>query len=118
MITIHLNHIHFHAFHGLYEEEKILGNDYIIDASVHFKEKDLITSIDKTINYVSIYNIIKTRMEIPALLLETVVMDIGSEIYKHFPNIGSVKISIKKMHPPIAGIEGYVGVTWEKQFET
>ncbi len=117
MITIHLNDLRFYAFHGVYEEEKILGNEFVINAFVAFDEaQNIISSIQDTINYTSVYNIIKAVMSIPTSLLETVIMAIGNEIYNHFKFINYIKISIVKLHPPIEGIEGSVGVIWEKQF--
>lgn len=117
MITIHLRHLLFTAFHGIHDEEKILGNEYIVDCSVQLHEKvDVITHINETVNYVIIYDIIKHKMGIPTPLLETVVMETGNEILAHYPEVKSIKISIQKMHPPIEGIQGAAGVTWEKQF--
>ena len=117
MITVHLHQLLFNSFHGIHEEEKILGNDYVVDASVMFhEEQKVITSIHETINYAAIYNVIKERMSVPTLLLETVVMEIGNEIHTQFPQLKSINISIKKMHPPIEGIQGAAAITWEKQF--
>ena|ERR1035437_5322157 len=117
MITVHLHNLQFNSFHGIHEEEKILGNDYVIDAFVEFHEElEVITSIHDTINYVDIYNIIRERMSVPTPLLETVVMDIGNEIHNEFPQIMSINISLKKMFPPIEGIQGVAGVNWQKQF--
>src|ERR1035437_1914803 len=107
MITVHLHNLQFNSFHGIHEEEKILGNEYIIDASVEFHEElGVVTSIHDTINYVYIYNIIRERMNVPTPLLETVVMEIGNEIHNEFPQIRSINISLKKMFPPIEGIRG------------
>ena len=117
MITVHLHNLLFNSFHGIHEEEKILGNNYVIDASVEFHEElQVITSIHDTINYVDIYNIIRERMSVPTPLLETVVMEIGNEIHAEFPQIRSINISIKKMFPPIEGIAGAAGVNWQKQY--
>jgi dihydroneopterin aldolase len=117
MITVHLHNLHFNSFHGIHEEEKILGNEYLIDASVEFhEEKHVITSIHDTINYEDIYNIIKERMSVPTPLLETIVMEIGNEIHTEFPLVRSINISLKKMYPPIEGIEGAAGVSWQRQF--
>jgi 7,8-dihydroneopterin aldolase/epimerase/oxygenase len=117
MITVHLHNLLFNSFHGIHEEEKILGNDYIIDASVEFHEEEgIITSIHQTINYTDIYHIIRKRMSVPTFLLETVVMEIGNEIREEFPQLKSINISIKKMHPPIEGIQGAAGVNWQKRF--
>ncbi len=117
MIKVQLHQIKFHSFHGIHEEEKILGNDYVIDVSVEFHENTpVITSIHETINYAEIYRIIKMRMEIPTPLLETVLMEIGSEIHEQFPQLRSINISIKKVHPPIEGIEGSAVVGYHKEF--
>jgi dihydroneopterin aldolase len=117
MITVRLNNLHFNSFHGIHEEEKILGNEYIIDASVEFhEEREVITSIHDTINYEDIYNIIKERMSVPCPLLETVVMEIGNEIHNEYPQIRSINISLKKMYPPIEGMQGTAVVNWQKQF--
>lgn len=117
MIVVHLHDLHFNAFHGIYEEEKVLGTDYVIDASVEFhEEQQVIQSINDTINYVDIYNIIRERMSVPTPLLETVVMEIGNEIHNEFPQVRSINIYIKKMHPPIEGNQGAAGVNWQKQF--
>ncbi|MEO8764540.1 MAG: dihydroneopterin aldolase [Ginsengibacter sp.] len=117
MITVYLHNLQFNSFHGIHEEEKILGNEYLVDASVEFhEEKQVITSIHDTVNYVDIYNIIKERMGVPSPLLETVVMDIGNEIHSEFPQLRSISISLKKMHPPVEGIQGAAGVNWQRQF--
>lgn len=117
MITVKLQDLHFNAFHGVHEEERILGNDYVIDVSVEFhEEQPVIISIHNTINYTDLYNIIRERMSVPTPLLETVVMEIGNEIHNEFPEVRSINISIRKMHPPIEGMQGIAGVNWQKQF--
>src|SRR6185312_3224682 len=105
------------AFHGIYEEEKILGNQYIVNASVEFLEKDeVIEHINDTVNYAIIYNIIKKRMSIPTPLLETIVMEIGNEVHCEFPHLRSISLSLQKKHPPIEGMQGGAVVKWHKEF--
>ncbi len=117
MIKVQLHQLKFNSFHGIHEEEKILGNEYVIDASVEFHENaQVITSIHETVNYADIYKIIKMRMEIPTPLLETILMEAGNDIHSRFPQLRSINISIKKMHPPIEGIEGSAIVSYHKEF--
>lgn len=117
MITIHLEHLLFTAYHGIHKEEKILGNDYEVECKVEFHEGEkIIDHIDDTINYVEIYSIIQKRMKTATPLLETVIMEIGNEIFISFPQSKSIYISLTKLHPPIAGMQGSVGVTWNKHF--
>lgn len=117
MIKVQLHQLKFNSFHGIHEEEKILGNNYVIDASVELEENaHIITSIHDTISYADMYRIIKKRMEIPTPLLETILMEIGNEIHGRFPHLKSINISIQKMHPPIEGIEGSAVVSYHKEF--
>jgi len=117
MITIHLNNLIFYSFHGVHEEERILGNEYEVNAVIQFHEIDPeIDSLSQTINYVDIFEIIKNRMNIPTQLLETVVMDIGNTIHEKYNYVRSINISLTKNHPPIQQIQGSVGVSWHKEF--
>jgi 7,8-dihydroneopterin aldolase/epimerase/oxygenase len=117
MVKVQLKDLLFNAFHGIHEEEKILGNQYVVNASVEFRERDkVIEHINDTVNYTIIYNIIKKRMSIPTPLLETIVMEIGNEIHKEFPHLKSVSVSLQKMHPPIEGMQGGAVVCWTKEF--
>lgn len=116
MISIHLDNLKFYAFHGIHDEEKILGNEYELSAEIQFHENSEIHSIHQTINYVDVYDIIKKRMIIPSPLLETIIMDIGNMIKEKYNEVRSISIYLKKLHPPIEGIQGSVGVSWHKEF--
>lgn len=117
MITIHLYNLIFYSFHGVHEEEKLLGNEYEVNANVQFHEDHPeIHSLSQTINYAEVFEIIKSRMNIPTPLLETIVMDIGNTIHEKYNYVRHISISLKKKYPPIESIEGSVGVTWHKEF--
>ena len=117
MITIHLHKILFYSYHGVHDEEKIWGNEYELSADFQFhEEQGVIYSIHQTINYVDIYQIIQQRMSVPSPLLETIIMDIGTSIKKKYDKVRSISIHLKKVHPPVSGIQGSVGVRWEKEF--
>ena len=117
MITVQLHQLLFHAYHGVHEEEEVLGNDYMVDCSVEFYETaEVITHINDTVNYVLIYDIIKKRMSIPTQLLETIAMEIGNEIIREYKELKVIDITIRKLHPPIEGIRGSVGIAWNRKF--
>ncbi len=117
MITIHLHNLKFYGYHGVHDQEKILGNEYEINADVQFHEEhQMINSISETIDYSNLYEIIKQRMIVPTQLLETIIIDIGNTIHDRYNYVRSIKISLKKVHPPIATLQGSAGVTWHKEF--
>lgn len=111
---VHLHNLRFRSFHGLYEEERILGNDYELNLSAGFEPVQFpITGIDQTIDYTALYQLIKQRMSVPTPLLETVVTEIASEIQANYPAVSKISISLKKLFPPLNNFEGAVGVSFE-----
>ncbi len=116
MFTIHLTNLFFFSFHGIHEEERILGNEYELNVDIEFLEKEQVNNLNQTIDYVKVFEIIKQRMSIPTALLETVAQDLTQEIYTFDNKISLINISIKKSHPPIAGFKGTVGISYKKVF--
>ena len=117
MVRVQLHNLLFRAFHGIHDEEKILGNEYSVDATLEFHENsETIVHINDTIDYSKVYDIIKTRMQVPTPLLETIVMQTGNDIHNHFPDLKTISISIKKLNLPIEGMQGFAEVSWHKEF--
>jgi 7,8-dihydroneopterin aldolase/epimerase/oxygenase len=116
MITLQLHNLEFHAYHGLYEQENFIGNTFKIDADVVVEVEDQITKLNQTVNYATVYNIIKKRMLQPTPLLETVAQELTRGIHDIDSRIKSVSITIKKLSPPIENFQGTVGVSYKKEF--
>ncbi len=113
MLSIHLHNIILFAHHGLYEEEKILGNEFELNISIKHSPQHLpVKHISDTIDYVSVLALVKKRMSIPTPLLETVVTDIAQKILAQFSLAEEVWVSIRKMHPPVTQIQGSVGISF------
>lgn len=110
--SIHLNDLHFFAYHGLYKEEQVLGNEFEINLEIGFTPSAFpIVHIADTINYADVYALVKKRMQIPTPLLETIAGDIAAEILAQFSLADYVNISINKLKPPIAQFIGSLGVS-------
>ncbi|MBL0056818.1 MAG: dihydroneopterin aldolase [Chitinophagaceae bacterium] len=116
MLTVHLKNICFHAFHGLYEEERILGNEYEVNLSVELIEEPETETLDQTVDYVSLFTLVEKRMALPTPLLETVAQDLAEMIRLAFTHVRSISISIDKKNPPMAKFRGSVGVTYTRTF--
>ncbi len=113
MLSIQLNNLSFFAFHGLYEEEKLNGNDFIVNAVIYYQPEKLINQISDTIDYVSVYELIERRMQIATPLLETIVMELTLQIFDKFTLAESVAIELTKLKPPIHNFKGTVSVKYE-----
>lgn len=116
MYSIHLHYLEFFAFHGLYEEEKVVGNKFVVSVDVDFESTQTISSISETIDYTAIYEIVKSRMATPTNLIEIVAEDVIAAIHLKFPQVKQIKIFIQKSNPPIIGFKGNVGVSLQKNF--
>lgn len=59
-MRISLNKLLFVGYHGLYPEEKKLGNNYSVEIDIDFTPKQgVIDQLDQTIDYVHVYAIVK-----------------------------------------------------------
>lgn len=105
MVKIELIDLEFFAYHGVYEEEKKAGNNFLVNLMVagDFEEAVAADNLEKTINYEILNEIISAEMQIPANLLEHVAGRIKKAVAKQFPEIQSIEISIEKLNPPIKG---------------
>ena len=112
MFIIHLNNLKFYSYHGLHEEERIVGGEYEVNATVGFAGEEKIVSLHQTINYVSIFRVIKEHMDKPVPLLETLAQSIAEQIKLIDTQIQSIVIRIDKINPPIPSFIGKVGVTF------
>ena len=117
LLTISLNELHFFAYHGLYAEERKTGNEFEVNLAVSYQPSvKVITSIADTVNYASLYELLKVEMQQPRHLLETFLMEVTDSIHSSFLQIKSIEISITKLHPPIAKFTGTVGVKYSKSY--
>ncbi len=114
MLSIHLHNIQFFAYHGIHEEERILGNEFEVNITVKHSPKQLpVKHLPDTIDYISVYELVKKRMAIPTALLETLATDIAKQILVDFTLAEAVFISIRKRYPPVSQLRGSVGVSFE-----
>ena len=114
-MRISLNKLLFVGYHGLYPEEKKLGNNYSVEIDIDFTPKQgVIDQLDQTIDYVHVYAIVKKWMEIPTPLLETLVGKIADDILSSQALANTVFVKITKLHLPISSFEGNVSVKIEK----
>lgn len=116
MITVELINIRFHAYHGLYAEERKSGSDYEFNLSVNWEESNLVTDLSQTVNYARLHELVKEEMKIPRQLLETLLMELSERIHKEFPLVKEISMSLAKLNPPIVNFIGSTSVTYRKQF--
>uniref|UniRef100_A0ACD6AKY4 Uncharacterized protein n=1 Tax=Avena sativa TaxID=4498 RepID=A0ACD6AKY4_AVESA len=108
-----LRGMQFHGFHGVKQEEKKLGQKFVIDVDAWM---DLAAAgdsddISHTISYTDIYRIAKGIVEGPPHnLLESVAQSIANSTLLKFPQISSVRVKVEKPHVAVQGVVDYLGV--------
>lgn len=102
---IELNSIHLYAYHGVMEQERSIGAWYTINTSLTISDLSSLESdsIDSTISYADVYNIICQEMGKPSQLLENVCYRISSRIYNEFSQVSAISITLSKDTPPMGG---------------
>ncbi|WP_346239046.1 dihydroneopterin aldolase [Niabella insulamsoli] len=117
LITLHLEKLQFFAQHGLYEEEKKLGNEFELNIWLSFHTtQTVITDLDETINYAEVYELAKAAMLQPRELLETFLSDLAEKLKTRFPQLVKIKMSLYKLQMPLANFQGKIGVEIEKEY--
>lgn len=100
---IHLKDIRFKGYYGVLPQEKVVGNDYIINLSIAIDLSKAIESdnLNDTISYAEVFDIVKKTTQVKCDLIEKVAGNIAKELFKAFENINELKISITKQNPPM-----------------
>ncbi len=107
----------FYSYHGCFEEEKIIGTAFKVD--LYFKtdtnEAEKTDSLRKTVNYLTVYQVIKKEMEVSSNLLEHIARRILIAVQLEFSQIDWAKVKIQKLNPPLGGKMRSVSVTLETE---
>lgn len=109
---VFVKNIRLHAFHGVMPQERITGNDYLVSVSAGCPlaaaaESD---SVDDTLNYAHIYNIVKEEMALQSNLVEHVAGRIGRRVLAEFPLADNVRVEVVKLNPPMGAACDGAGV--------
>lgn len=99
-----LKGLRFHGYHGVMEQERKVGNDYIVDVKMLYDVTKAMKTdnVEDTLNYAIAYDIVKQEMEIPSHLLENVAYRIANKLGETFPHIVSIEIRVTKTNPPMS----------------
>ena len=111
---IALKGLHFHSFHGYYEEERKMGNPFVLHMEVSIDDFDTQDdNIKDTVNYEDLYNICASEMKKTQKLLETVALNIIHRLKREFPQVLDGKVVIEKVGPQLGGKVDKAVITME-----
>ena len=108
-----LSRMEFRALHGCYELERKVGNRFTVDLELTAELGDAAVQ-DETVNYLTVYEVVRMQMRITQHTIERVAMNIIEAIYAAFAQVRHVKCTVSKLAPPLGGKLEKVSVVLEK----
>jgi len=98
-----LRNVRFHAFHGVMPQERQVGGDFLLTLRVGYPLTKAMESdeVGDTLNYASLYALVKQEMDQPSQLLEHVAGRIAKAVMNAFPAVTSVDLELTKQNPPM-----------------
>jgi 7,8-dihydroneopterin aldolase/epimerase/oxygenase len=106
MALIALEGMRFYAHHGVYEAERLIPTEFVVDVYIQSPAVNIAAMTDdvsQTINYETVYQICRLEMAQPRNLIEAVSAGIFKRLKHHFPNMASAKVRVRKLNPPLGG---------------
>lgn len=105
MKRINVNNIRVYANHGCWPEEEVVGGEYAVDVQVDFDFSEAATrdELSKTVDYVTIRDIVYAEMAVRSKLIEAVLMRMLHQIKKDFPGASRIWCKVTKYNAPMQG---------------
>lgn len=102
--TIYIRNLRLHAYHGVLPQERIVGNDYVLNVAVEYPIEEAAMSDDvaDTMSYADVAEMIKQEMSVQSNLLENVVWRICSAILDRYSLATAVEVDLRKVAPPMS----------------
>lgn len=120
MDKITMKNMAFYAYHGVLEEEKVLGQKFHVDAELFLdlKRAGKTDDLDETVSYAMVYETIKAVMLKEKFdLLEALAHKICGEILLSFEKIEGILLKIEKPGAPVEGSYDYFAVEVKRKRE-
>lgn len=113
---IELENMEFHAFHGCYPLEQVVGNHFLVSVTIeaNLREAAYSDNVADTINYLSVYEAVEREMKVTSHILEHLTARIVDAIYDISPLCRKVTVKVSKLSPPLGGKIDKASVTMYK----
>lgn len=103
MGKISIEGMEFFAYHGCFSEEQVIGTRFQVDMNIitNTEKAELSDNIGDTVNYQTIYLLIKDKMLEKSHLLEHLARKIINTLKEQFPQIEKIDVKVSKLNPAL-----------------
>lgn len=114
---IFLTGLSFYARHGVREEERTLGQRFVVDleAGGDFRAAGRADDLALAVDYAAVYDLVARRIREKSFrLVEALAEDLAGAVLARFP-VDYVRVRVAKPHAPLPGVFGEAGVEIERR---
>lgn len=100
---IGLENMEFYSFHGVFEEEQLIGGKYIVDIFIYTDMHGamLYDDLEGTLDYEIVYHIVRKNMQQSVKLIEYLAHNIIADLRDVLAEDDKIKLKIRKINPPL-----------------
>lgn len=101
-----LKNMVFYGYHGVYTEERRLGQQIAVDVEMlsDMKDAGLKDDLELTVNYVDVYDLVRQIVETKQYnLIEAMAFAILNQLGEKY-QLKKITVRVRKPHPPVGGL--------------
>ena len=102
--TVTLDDIRCYAYHGVLDQERIVGGDYTVSLRLTLSDASQAVwhdQLEGTVNYAEAYELVRRVMSQPSALLEHVAGRLLQALFDTFPLVAEAEVQVRKVNPPM-----------------
>jgi 7,8-dihydroneopterin aldolase/epimerase/oxygenase len=110
MITVEVRDLRVFGHHGVHEEERERGQDFVFDVELEVGERGTSDRLEDAVDYVEVARVVQEVSDAgPFALLEALAAAVAHELERRF-SPERVRVRVRKPEIRPAGLEGTVAV--------
>lgn len=102
LLNIALHGIRLYGYHGVHAAERVWGTWFELDLQIGI-HRPRIHHLEDTVDYEMLLQLCKVEFSTPVDLLEDILLRIEQQILHKVPDLQTLQLSIRKLHPPLPG---------------
>jgi dihydroneopterin aldolase len=111
VITVEVRDLRVLGRHGVHEEERERGQDFLFDVELEVGERGASDRLEDAVDYVGVARAVREVSDArPYALLEALASAVADELERRF-SPERLRVRVRKPEVRPAGLEGTVGVT-------
>ncbi len=110
--VIRLNDLKFYSRIGVMDQERTVGNEFVVDVEIRYPAEQFRTEeLSTTVSYADVYDMVARRMTQSWSLLESVAKAVSDDLHARYPRIQNLAVTIKKTSVPVRNMDGTASIT-------